>query len=565
MTFSIFQVNLPFHAVYPYLKLRPPGSSQSPEDWSSKEAGSLPIGDIVFLLDPVFSAFGNAKRGIGVSEGDSFRVTNMLLLFRQDAGYPMCISLSTDTYEMQFAESLLCAKAELARQKGHGFYYLHAAKVPAANAGDLAAIAEMHKWGNSGKRLESPKGLPEPGYFFLNNLKTPVEPIYQKQCLDIEMCAYYLFTENEQNLKGKAPDLVGFFEPVKRPENALDGIVMGGAAAAPPPVAPAFSLNSLLSDDWTATPAAAPTAPPAPQVPAAAPPSPSGKTPPHKLAAEIASLVEGFKNEKEAEQQEPPKGKLSMAPSPGVKNAPTTPAPPPIKGGVELRPPTHPLQKPAGPGIGQLINLFGGGKKEEPSKQELPAVAPPPPVPMRGKDGEKAKSGSEKLSNDLFTSEYLTSGDGLTGRKIAEEAAQIAVDEAARQVAEQTAKMLQEQRQIQKAEEEEAARRAEAEEASLRAAEEARKAAEEEAARKAAQEEAARKAAQEEAARKAAEEEAARKAAAEEAARKAAEEEAARKAAEEEAARKAAEEEAARKAAEEEAARKAAGSVAKIA
>ncbi|MBX9569870.1 MAG: hypothetical protein K2X77_13315, partial [Candidatus Obscuribacterales bacterium] len=506
MTFSIFQVNLPFHAVYPYLKLRPPGASKSPEDWSAAETESLAIGDIVFLLEPIFSSYGNPKQGLGVSEGDSFRVTNMLMLFRQDAGYPMCISLTTDSYEMQFAETILCVKADLAKASGNGFYYLHAAKIPAANEGELAAIAEMHKWGNAGKRLEAPKGLAEPGYFFLNNLKAPVEPIYQKQLFDIEMCAYYLFTDNEQNFKGKAPDLTGFFEPVKRPENALAGIDLEASkpAPAPAPAAPSMSLNSLLSDDWSPTPA--PAAPPkVPDVPVPPQPVPSqpptqaaGKTPPHKLAAEIASLVEGFKKDAEPE---PPKGKVSMAPSPGVKHAPpSVPAPPPVnQRGVELKPPNHPLQKPAGPGIGQLINMFGGGKKEEPPKQESPGVAPPPPVPMRGKEGEKTKP-AEKLSNDLFTSEYLTTGDSSTGKRIAEESAKIAADEAARKVAEQTAKMLQEQKALEK---EEAARKAAEEEA-------ARKAAEEEAARKAAEEEAARKAAEEEAARKAAEEEAAR-------------------------------------------------------
>ncbi len=419
MTFSLFQANLPFHAVFPYLRLLQPFAEQSPEAWSAKEAETIRLGDIVFVLQPIFSPWGNSAQGIGVSEGDKFRIAQVLLVFRQDAGYPMCMALSAESYEMQFVETVLCVKADAARLQGHGFYYLLARPKNEPTQTDLAQIAEMHKYGNSGSRIETPKQLPEPAYVFLNTLHVPLDASYSKQPLDIEILGFQLFSDGDSAPEGKAPDLNGVFFPVRKNDRTASSNIADAPAVTPQDDSQKAysnqSLMALLSDDWT--PDSSPQAP-LPSKPAAPPPAAAEPTPTPSasseavrgMAAEIASLVSGLQGVTEAEKN----SKIQMAPSPGVKQSPITPpngaVPPPVQVKTQLHPSAHPLKKPtegapgAAPPAATGYNAAPGIPIAQP-----PAAAPPPKVPMYGaKDaGAKPNPPSEKK----VTLEDLLAGD----------------------------------------------------------------------------------------------------------------------------------------------------------
>src|SRR5438067_1846338 len=105
MTFSVSQTQLSYTTVLPYLRYLAPSDKQSPEDWSAIEAKQIIAGDIVFALEPIFSQFGSSARGIGVNDGDKFKISTMLLIHKMDAGYPMSLALTSDSYEMQFVET----------------------------------------------------------------------------------------------------------------------------------------------------------------------------------------------------------------------------------------------------------------------------------------------------------------------------------------------------------------------------------------------------------------------------------------------------------------------------
>ena len=413
MTFSLFQAHLAFHSVFPYLKLMPPYCEQSPEDWSSSEAVNIKPGDVIFVLDPIFSPWGNKTQGIGVSEGDKFRVAQVLLPFKQDSGFPMSIALSADSYEMQFVETILCVKADAARMAGHGFYYLHIRPKKELSAAQIGQIADLHKYGSSGSRTATPRQLPDPAYAFFTALDIALEPTFAKNPMDIEMLAFYLYSDYDSAPAGRAPNISDTFIPVKRtdaPPPARTPAASSTTTTKPSNTSNSAadygnqSLMALLSDDWVPggkveqkpAPIPASSGPPATSPPAApAPPAPSSKPAASSqdsvkgMAAEIASLVDGLSMNNASEPQSEKSSKVQMAPSPGMKVAPPPP-PPGVSTARALHPPNHPLRKK-----GEKDNGESGATPApttpQPTIPQASVPGVPGPIPMYG-----AKDGSEK-------------------------------------------------------------------------------------------------------------------------------------------------------------------------
>lgn len=405
MTFSLFQAHLAFHSVYQYLRILPPYSEQSPEDWSGAESSLIKIGDMVFVLEPIFSPWGNSSQGIGVSEGDKFRIAQLILVCKTDSDYPMGLALSADSYEMQFVETVLCVKADIARLAGHGFYYLIARPKKAPTSDDLSQIGQLAKYGNNGERAKPPNQMPEPCYQFLSALHAPLDPAFVRQPIDIEVLGYYLFSDNDAVPAGRAPDLRGFFSPIKRSETpTVEARKPSPQAAEAQKSYASQSLNALLSDDWS----------PDPSTKNAPPPLPAGPSPAQNsirgMAAEIASLAM-----KDGEDSDSKSGnKIQMAPSPGVKAAPAAPAQTPGPGRLSLQPSAHPLKSPP-PAQRPAPVPLNQGTAPAPAPAPAPAATPPPAapgrVPMYGSAGgpkEPPKPNAHKV-----TLEALFSGESV--------------------------------------------------------------------------------------------------------------------------------------------------------
>lgn len=296
MSFSVFQANLPFQSVFNFLRLLGPESAQPAEDWASTETEGVTIGDILFVLELVPGPKGNPSKGLGISEGDQFKASDMVMVFRQDAGYPMGFIISSDKYEMQFVETVLTAQSDAARKGGKGYYYLIARpKVPLTGT-QLAELAEMHKWGNSGSRSDAPRGLGDPAYAFLSHIGASVDAAAaSSRTLPIDALAYSVFAEEEYSASWGLPDSRSVIAGVRK-DGALAaehqaGIIAGsakvpdndstidsariGAPAAKPQGRSNVGLSALFSDWKDPPPVKAPT----PVQPASSAPGAKGTIP----------------------------------------------------------------------------------------------------------------------------------------------------------------------------------------------------------------------------------------------------------------------------------------------
>lgn len=244
MSFSLFQANLPFRTVIQYLRYLPPDGSVSADEWSSKEVESLGIGDILFFLDVTRSQFGDPTKGIGVSEGDSFRATSLINVFRLDGDWPMGFAMSGDKFEMGFVGDMLTAKAEEALENKTGLYYLLARlNEPLKQGQHLTDLSEMHKWGN-GQRSAAPRGLPDPLHVFLDHIGVAVEPSGEKQPVEIESLAYYLFKdEDSEPSPDRVPNLRTKMSGVRKESPTADS-----TAGAPAPAGEALPLSALFDE-----------------------------------------------------------------------------------------------------------------------------------------------------------------------------------------------------------------------------------------------------------------------------------------------------------------------------
>lgn len=292
MSFSLFQAKIPLSEVSTFLHSLAPGDGPTPEKWASVEIGTIAVGDMVFILDPI-SAPG-AVQGNVPGESEKFRVSQILLIFKKEEGYPMCVAVATEDYEMLFAENVLCVRAEAAHKRGSGFHYLIARPQEALSTKTLSDLSDMQKWTHSGKRSQAQRALPDPVYMFLSNLGIAVDPIFAQQPIDIRSLGYFLFTKNEPNNSSRVPNLRQYFRPVKQGETLRTDVPAEAPVRRRRITTEEYVLKDLPPPDWL-------------------PPSPSTKDDTlvglqaHKdgteypeesgeLAAEIASIVENLKD-----------------------------------------------------------------------------------------------------------------------------------------------------------------------------------------------------------------------------------------------------------------------------
>lgn len=389
MSFSLFQANLPFRTVIKYLRCVSPAGNDSVDEWATRESESLAVGDILFILDVTRSQFGDPLKGIGVSEGDNFKATAAICVFQQDSNYPMGFALNGDAFEIGFVETVLSARAEEARNSKAGLYMLLARLKEPLTSTQISDLAEMHKkWGN-GTRSAAPAGLPDPLYAFLQRLGVAVDPSCEKDPIQLDALAYYLFNdEASAPTSAKIPDLRSKMFGVRKEGSDLASGAEGVAS---------LSLSALFDD----APASAPSA--------AEPAAKAGASASAGLG--ISSLFSDWKDD--AAPKEPAAG--STAKTTGEVQKPagsSSPAESKQAGLSALFPDWEDTSKATSPaaeqpkGAGGLGSLFSDWTEPEATPaNSMPVVAPPavaePPVATKP-EAPSAKPASAGLSS-LFS------------------------------------------------------------------------------------------------------------------------------------------------------------------
>jgi hypothetical protein len=216
----LFQANIPFHTIFKYLRLLPPESYIDINDWSTEQTKGLETGDMVFTLEVSHSPYTDAaaaSKGIGVSEGDKFKATGLILIFRQ-ATFPMGFNVTNEKYETQFVESVLAGRAEEAQKSGKGFYFAVARSRSKLAENQLVDLAEMQKWGTTGTRVEAARGIGDPVYAFLQRTGINLDRQSRLQPVAIDALAYHIFTQEELPAALRLPNLTSQIGPLPKEE-----------------------------------------------------------------------------------------------------------------------------------------------------------------------------------------------------------------------------------------------------------------------------------------------------------------------------------------------------------
>src|SRR5579883_1255338 len=122
MTLFLFQHKIPFVSVIDYLRFFAPNSTMSPELWADKQTGNIMPGDLLFILEPEYSPWGDSSSGIGVSEGDSFKVTDLAIAHKWENGV-ICYVISPESYQRYLLKDYLVNRVQTAKSQNGGFYY----------------------------------------------------------------------------------------------------------------------------------------------------------------------------------------------------------------------------------------------------------------------------------------------------------------------------------------------------------------------------------------------------------------------------------------------------------
>lgn len=237
MSFLLFQQNLPFQTMRQYLRYWQPSSTITPEVWATRHAQNLRSGDVLFFLDPIYSPWGDSTSGIGVSEGDSFKVAQACLILKGDGGRLMAINVSGDRYDTQPLEQFLAVQAAIAKSNGGGFYYAVGRRQQEIDDTIDVRLAEMMaRYGGSGSRSANQLNLPDPVMTFLTSLGMQMDPGFAESVLDPGQLAFLLFSDKEPPAGTKLPDMRDVFVALEGTNERAAGAqdTAGGEAAAVP-------------------------------------------------------------------------------------------------------------------------------------------------------------------------------------------------------------------------------------------------------------------------------------------------------------------------------------------
>ena len=345
MSLFVSQQNMPFASVVKYLRYFAPATEMPPEQWADIHSHQINIGDVVFVLDPVFSPWGDSSTGIGVADGDSFKVGQVLFAFNVDAAGLQAYSVTADVYEMIALKTFFEDQARNAKEQGTGFYYAIVRPIATLSPDHMHLLSELNKYGASGWR-NSESGLPDlPSAFF----ETAGFPVESKPglVLDASCLGYLLFCDKDPPTGSGIPELRPFLLPVPMEEGSL-----------PEHTAPSAEPH---------------------QAPAAETPNPSAShTGMPKLPSFFSQMKPGVQTKTEPTGTRPPAPPQIKLPQPPKRPGPT-PMPPGTRGLPPPIPSTH-LSEPVGDSAASIPMMPVPGME---GRERLAQKAPESPINLQ--------------------------------------------------------------------------------------------------------------------------------------------------------------------------------------
>jgi hypothetical protein len=370
MSLFLFQQKIPFRSVSTFLRVFEPGSQMTPEQFAKASVEDVAAGDLLFVLEPIYSPWSDSSSGIGVAEGDAFNVSAIVIGYKWENGL-LGYVVTEESYERQNVENYLAQQAHTAKSNRCGFYYAIVRPATALSPDVMRDLGEMDSFGNSGFRKDENQPI-DILYGFATAAGLAME-VQVGQQPDIAQIGYGLFCDKEPAPGSNVPDFRGLVEPIaKEQKREPDGLPQDLAKPA---------------SQTASAPAQAPATVAQPQ-PAA--PAPAQSQPPKIGLPKMPS----FLNKGKQQQQQDGKSKtpriIGPAPRASVQSRQDGPAsgsaPPPVPGDAQPSSGFDPLS----------------AWKESPDTEQTPALtardlgeahdAGPPPLP--------ASSGAEALSKD---------------------------------------------------------------------------------------------------------------------------------------------------------------------
>ncbi|HEY9789125.1 MAG TPA: hypothetical protein V6D22_01920 [Candidatus Obscuribacterales bacterium] len=251
MSLFLFQQKIPFRSVSTFLRVFEPGSQMSPDQFAKAAVEDVTAGDLLFVLEPIYSPWSDSSSGIGVAEGDAFNVAAIIIGYKWENGL-LGYVVNEESYERQNVQNYLAQQAHTAKSSRCGFYYAIVRPVTPLSPDVMRDLAELDSFGNSGFRKDENQPI-DILYGFATAAGLAME-VQVGQQPDIAQIGYGLFCDKEPAQGSNVPDFRGLVEPIAKdqkrepeqvpadlsqPEPVASAVVEKAASPVSPPAAPA--------------------------------------------------------------------------------------------------------------------------------------------------------------------------------------------------------------------------------------------------------------------------------------------------------------------------------------
>jgi hypothetical protein len=241
MSVFVPQLKIPFQAVIRWLRYLEPSSDMPADVWAQHHTEDIAPGDILFIWEIMYSPWGDASSGIGVADGDSFRVSQLFFVTKWEDKDAVGYSVVGDTYERHNVKDYLEICAIQAKQNGTGYYYSIVRSNPPLSADRLSMVEAIDSYGSNGWRSED-AAAPDLPYAFFQAAGYGVEA-RPGLILPIDQLGFALFCDKEPPPGNPVPDIRRYTAPVYKDAHR-DNAASAGEA---PPAEPQSSLPKMPS------------------------------------------------------------------------------------------------------------------------------------------------------------------------------------------------------------------------------------------------------------------------------------------------------------------------------
>ncbi len=185
--------------------------------WAKTACAGFEPGSLVFIVEPVTLPFGLISF-VRKDEEDNFRVTDFAVIVRIENNKAMAISLTNNTYELRFLESLLEEKAKKAiiDRKRFGFIAAKpAVPLPLTKFQELERLSNGYAKGGSRRTFMNANPKEEPALALLAACGVHLNfTIVNKQPIDIGSICFSLFNNDTKQPDNNRSQLRDNFIPI---------------------------------------------------------------------------------------------------------------------------------------------------------------------------------------------------------------------------------------------------------------------------------------------------------------------------------------------------------------